>query len=215
VFIAAPFCDTQDEAVARARFADLYALDPVPDNTGVHSFAEIQQKVFDSIAMHGDRKYLKGISYQYFSVPFLTYVHAQMTAFIQYLGPEAAKSAIILKIYPHNKIRTVPDDGTAFANRRNSLNCVIAMRWTSPEHDNFARQWIGEFVEGVRTLDAQMAKERAETVVVKGGYTNFEMQGDIDKAADGFRENLPRLKEIKKKWDPHGRFNKWFPIPVA
>jgi hypothetical protein len=41
-------------------------------------------------------------------------------------------------------------------------------------------------------------------------YINFA-HGDED-LEDIYGESLPRLRELKKKWDPENRFNQWFPI---
>jgi hypothetical protein len=188
-------------------------MTPVVDYTGIHSYAESQQKCLDIIATHGERKHLKGFAFQYFSIEFLTFVFTKMSTFLEHLGPEAARSAIILENYPVAKIRSVAHGDTAFANRGNALNCVLAMRWTSPAHDGFVRGWIAEFVEGAKAVDETIATQRGEKAIVKGGYANFEV--DQGKAVEAFRENLPRLKEVKKKWDPKARFNKWCPIPVA
>ena len=36
-----------------------------------------------------------------------------------------------------------------------------------------------------------------------------------DKAGVVFGENYPRLREVKKVYDPDGVFNKWYPIAPA
>jgi FAD/FMN-containing dehydrogenase len=41
-------------------------------------------------------------------------------------------------------------------------------------------------------------------------YINFA-HGD-ESLEDIYGESLPRLRELKKKWDPENRFNQWFAI---
>ena len=37
----------------------------------------------------------------------------------------------------------------------------------------------------------------------------------VNRAKDLFRENYPRMQEIKRKYDPDMMFNKWFTVNVA
>jgi FAD/FMN-containing dehydrogenase len=164
------------------------------------------------MATYGDRKYMKGFAFRYLSPAIVDYVLQELSAFLKIVGSEDAGSAILLEAHPYSKMCSVPLDATAFANRGDYMNCTMAMRWTDPEKDEFVRAWTKTFVEGVKIIENRIAEEKNE-VVIEGGYANMDMPGD--KAADAFKSNFPRLQEIKKKWDPTGRFNKWFPITAA
>jgi hypothetical protein len=211
VLIVTPFCDTPDESIARARFADLFALNPVVDHTSVHPYPE-QNKILNLIATHGDRKYMKGFAFRYMTVPFLEYVFNSMAAYLEMMGSEDAGSAIIFECFPTEKLSSVPSDGTAFSNRGMFFNCTLSMRWRDPAQDDTIRRWIKKLIAGVKEIETRTSNERGE-VFVEGGYANHNLEED--KAAEAFKGNLPRLKEIKRKWDPKGRFNKWFPISVT
>ena len=41
-------------------------------------------------------------------------------------------------------------------------------------------------------------------------YINFAY-GD-EPLEEIYGESLPRLRELKREWDPEGAFNQWFPI---
>ena len=48
------------------------------------------------------------------------------------------------------------------------------------------------------------------TMLIETSYMNFA-HGD-EPLEEIYGESLPRLKELKRQWDPQGRFNQWFPI---
>lgn len=47
-------------------------------------------------------------------------------------------------------------------------------------------------------------------MLIETSYMNFA-HGD-EPLEEIYGESLPRLKVLKKQWDPQGRFNQWFPI---
>ena len=200
-----------DENEARAELGEIYALGPVADHTQIHPYAQ-QNKCIDGLATYGDRKYMKGFSFRYFNPALVDYVLQQVTSFLEIMGPDDAGSAILLEAHPFDKLNSIPLDATAFANRGDYFNSTIALRWKNSDKDEFVRSWTKTFIAGARVIENRMAEERKETVI-DGGYANMDMPGD--KTTDAFKTNLPRLMELKRKWDPNGRFNKWFPIPVA
>lgn len=86
------------------------------------------------------------------------------------------------------------------------------MRWDGRDHDEWVLDWLKDFIEGARAIDCQTASDKGENPTPSVGYANIALPGES--VEEAFKGNLPRLKEIKKKWDPKQRFNKWFPIPV-
>jgi hypothetical protein len=155
---------------------------------------------------------MKGFAFRYMTVPFLDHVFNSLSAYFKMMGPDDAGSALLLECFPTEKLSAVPSDGTAFSNRGKFFNCTLAMRWKDPAKDEIIKQWIKKLMEEVKVIETKTSNERGE-VFVEGGYANHNLEED--KATEAFKGNLPRLKEIKKKWDPKGRFNKWFPISVT
>ena len=208
--IVAPFVDTTDEAEARSTFAELFAVGPVADHAQIHAYTE-QNKITDPIATHGDRKYMKGFAFRYLDPAIVHYTLQEYVTFLKIMGSDEAGSAAVIEGHPYGKMCDVPIDATAFANRGDYFNFTLPVRWKNPDKDEFVRDWTKTFTSGLKVIENRIAEERKEKVIY-GGYANMDMPGD--KAADAFKSNLPRLKEVKKKWDPNGRFNKWFPISV-
>jgi Berberine and berberine like len=211
ILVLVLFVDTTDETVARTKLAEIFAVGPVVEHVQIHSYAD-QNQLANAMSTHGDRKYMKGFAFRYLSVDLVQYVFEQVSAFLKVMGPEDAGSAVLLEAYPTGKQASIPSDATAFANRGDFFNSAMIMRWKSPEKDAYVRDWIKTFIAGAKELEKRMATNKKESFV-EGGYANFNMEDD--KIEEAFKGNLPRLKEVKKKWDPKGRFNKWFAIRPA
>jgi len=133
--------------------------------------------------------------------------------YISNLGENYWPSAILFEIFAWEKVCDIPPDGTAFAYRGPYFNCARVMRWNGKDHDEWVLDWIKQFVEGVRAIDSNTALELGEKPIARNGYANIALPGES--VGDAFKGNLSRLREIKSKWDPKQRFNKWFPIPPA
>lgn len=171
-----------------------------------------QNTVLNPIAPHGPRTYLKGIAYSTLSTDLLQYALEKFTVLLSTLGDDYIPCAILFENYPTAKMNETASDGTAFANRGTHSNCFLLPRWKSASNDAWVATWVKDFVAGARAIDTLYADKLGRPNVSGKGYANTIMPDD--KVQDAFRENLPRLKALKKKWDPNGRFNKWLAIPV-
>jgi hypothetical protein len=209
VVVVVPFHDTPDEAVGRETFGEFLALEPVADHLGVHPYAQ-QNAVNNSLAPHGPRTYVKGFAYQTMSSEILDYSLKKFSEFISHLGEDFVTSALIYEAYPTAKTCEVAPDATAYANRGKWYNCAMMLRWNDEKHDAWVNQWSKDFVKGVRIVDNQVVQSRGEKVLEKTSYANMPFPDAT--LRDAFRGNLERLTEVKMKWDPNGRFNKWFNV---
>ena len=129
------------------------------------------------------------------------------------LGEDYVLGDIFFEAYPYEKIMSVAADETAYANRGKYFNCALGFRWKGAQHDAFVKQFIKDYVRESREIDRKVMLERGSKPTALNGYANFHLPGDPVSGA--FQGHLPRLVEIKKKWDPKGRFNKWFSIPTS
>jgi hypothetical protein len=85
----------------------------------------------------------------------------------------------------------------------------MAIRWKDAQHDTWVQKWLKGFVDGAVLIDQTLAKV-SKLGPETHGYANFSMPET--KVTDIFSRNIIKLKEIKAKWDPNGRFNKWFDV---
>ena len=66
------------------------------------------------------------------------------------------------------------------------------------------------FVKGARAIDMEVAMASGEEILEKTAYANIPLPDS--NLGEAFRANLTRLIEVKGKWDPNERFNKWHNI---
>jgi hypothetical protein len=70
--------------------------------------------------------------------------------------------------------------------------------------------------------DVKTISDKVRDVIRKKGLYpegtavfNANISTGSEKITDMFGENLPKLRELKKKYDPKFVFNKWYPIAPA
>jgi Berberine and berberine like len=212
MIIVMPFCDTANEAEAKERFTEFFALGPVLDNTKIHSYVE-QNMVISGILPHGPRSYMKGFGYSDMSAELLHHAFGAFSSYISHIREDYEISAIAFEAYPTEKICSVPSESTAYPSRGKHLNCVISARWKTSSLDDWVKEWVKAFTQEARAIDRKAAIEQGKKPVGNIGYANVSLPED--RTVEWFGENFAKLKEVKKKWDPEQRFNKWFPVSPA
>ena len=93
----------------------------------------------------------------------------------------------------HGAAARVPDDATAFGERRDHLMVEIGAVW-EPGPGEPHRAWAGE----VRSALAPSA--------LPGGYPNLLRPEDHDQVAHAYGGNAARLRAVKARYDPDGVF---------
>jgi FAD/FMN-containing dehydrogenase len=109
-------------------------------------------------------------------------------------------------IYPMNgAVHDVPGDATAFGHRDANFALVIAGAWPDPGDNERNIRWVRDYHLAVAPY------------ALTGGYTNFASQDDADMAAENYGANYPRLREVKRRYDPDNLFhlNQNIPPPPA
>jgi len=118
------------------------------------------------------------------------------------------------EFWPFEKVRSVPNGTCAFY-RPKFNHGVVFVTWKNNTSENLelARR-VG------RELASIVASGQEEYIgKVEQGYGNYDHTPEEEygivvknRAEALFRDNYPRLQELKKKYDPECIFNKWFPI---
>jgi len=204
--------DTPSLHQAQKTYQEFYALGPLMDHTTTHPYS-VQNTVNNPLMPHGPRTYISGFAYHDLSLPLLEYTLQKYTEYVTHLGDSYVTGAILYEAYPFEKTCSVPCAETAYGNRGEYFNNAMALRWKSPEHDAWVRDWAREFVRGAREIDALVARSKGRKTCETRGYANIPAPGQS--LQEAFEGNLGRLREVKGKWDPRGRFNKWFPVEPA
>jgi Berberine and berberine like len=156
---------------------------------------------------------MTSFAYQAVSEESLQLAVKSYAAFLSTVGDDYRGGAIFFEGFPFEKIVSVPSDATAYANRGKYFNCTLGFRWSGSHYDDWVKQLIKDFVQEAREIDRKFMLAHGQEPTVQNGYANFHLPAAS--VAQAFQENLPRLIEMKKKWDPNRRFNKWFCIPAS
>ena len=200
-----PFCDTYDESEAKKRFSEFYAIGPILDTTKVQSYIE-QNTIISQISPHGPRSFMKGFGVQSISVELLKHTFENFSTYVSRVGEDYEISAIAYEAYPPGKVCEVASDSTAFGSRGTQINGVLNIRWKNEKHDDWVIKWVRNIVGELREIERTVSEKEGKNSAGIVGYANFALPGD--RAAEAFKGNLARAREVKTKWDPHQRFNK-------
>ncbi|EWZ38498.1 hypothetical protein BFJ63_vAg330 [Fusarium oxysporum f. sp. narcissi] len=121
------------------------------------------------------------------------------------------KSVLAIEFFPTDKIREVPQDATAYANRGDYYDAMTSFAWENPAYDSEIRQFNRSLCKRIRETNGYSATAGGHwSKGPVGVYINIE--ADSISPKDAWGVNLHRLRELKKKFDPNNVFNKWHGI---
>ncbi|KAI0972366.1 FAD-binding domain-containing protein [Xylaria arbuscula] len=118
--------------------------------------------------------------------------------------PDSRASALVFETFSNHAVLAVPSDKTAYPWRDAKGNFMLQLRWTGLDNP------FGE------TANA-FAKELRADLVATSGYPELSAYvsyayGDETLEQKFGRDKLPRLMELKKKWDPQNVFGYCNPL---
>ena len=104
-------------------------------------------------------------------------------------------TVVVLESLANSAIQRVPEEATAFVNRRFPFNFLVTSAWSDPVESERNVAWTRQFFEAMRPFTAGAA------------YVNYIG----DEGADGLRvvygaDSLARLERLKVKYDPTNTF---------
>ena len=106
-------------------------------------------------------------------------------------------SALLLEHF-HGAATRVGVGETAFPHRTTGHNFLALGQWLDPSENEANIAWVRETYEAVAP---QFAPRRYVN------YLNADEVGEADAVAEAFGENFSRLRELKRKYDPHNVFH--------
>lgn len=113
-------------------------------------------------------------------------------------GPTLPSLSTTMHFYPLNgAIQDVDPSATAFSYRDALANTNIAGVWPDPSEAERERHvgWVREYWDALLPYSAQ------------GTYVNFMTDEGDERIRAAYRDNYPRLVEVKRKWDPENVFH--------
>lgn len=116
-------------------------------------------------------------------------------------------STVLFEGYATNRVHEIPASSTAYAFRSDEL--LVSPFFTYPANDATAHKLVLKYGRRIR---AALLKG---TGLKLDAYVNYARGDESQQALFGYEPwRLHRLRELKKKYDPFGRFNLYGPIKV-
>ena len=132
--------------------------------------------------------------------------------------PHTRSSKCILDVRDYQKVASVPSDATAYSGRFDNAWMIPDLQWDDPSLDGQMREEVTAITAYVRE---QLQQKKIVAEVQEDGqrdvtaiYPNISARGE-EKAKSVFGSNLPKLEQLKRRYDPELMWNKWFPITPA
>jgi hypothetical protein len=198
------------EAEARSLAAPLFDLGPVMNQVSMKRYPEVtvMSPMMAGPPTH-QRYACKNVQ---LALPIDTEgikgVIEDFRVFMDKYGASVSPSKVALELRYSGVTSSVPVNAMAYAGRRKACVIVAEAQYDDAALDTAMRSEVKTMMENL--------KERLIMNARHGGEDAFVLNANIgagdEKTQSIFGENLPRLKELKKKYDPGFIFDKWFPI---
>jgi FAD/FMN-containing dehydrogenase len=186
--VAVALCHCGDLAAGAQAVAPIKAFGaPVIDALGPMSYCDLN-RLFDAAFPRG--------AYNYWKSSFLAElsddaIGAAVDAYARVTSP---LSEFFIE-HVHGKAALVPEDATAFPHRRTGFNMGVFSQWSEAKESGRGIAWARETAA---SLDRFCAA---------GRYSNYQSEEEADAAAAIYGANLPRLREVKRRYDPDNVFH--------
>jgi FAD/FMN-containing dehydrogenase len=144
--------------------------------------------LFDEMLPRGIRAYWKTVNLDRLTDGAL---HAHLEH-----GPRLPAMTSTIHLYTVNgAVHDVPSDATAFPDRDAVYSANIAGMWPDEADDETSVAWVKDYHA------ALVPHARS------GGYVNFSSADDQSRAAASYGNNLVRLQQVKRHYDPDNLFH--------
>ena len=190
----------------------LYDMSPVADTTAVVPYASTTapSPLVDGPPTH--QRYATSNFQTFFPLDVDMWLNLidDYDAFLTKHGDAVAPSKIVMEIRSHSKSSSVPVGAMAYALRRSAVMGALEAQYNSSVDDSVMRQDVKAISDKVRDIIRKKGQYPGGSAMF-----NANISTGLEKITDMFGENLPKLRELKKMYDPNFVFNKWYPIPPA
>jgi FAD/FMN-containing dehydrogenase len=184
VFAACFSGDMAEGEVAMKRLRGLGS--PIVDVIGPHPFTG-WQAAFDPLLTPGERNYWK-------SHDFINLSDRAIDEILSSIGTLPDPQCEVFIAHLGGAMARVAADATAFPQRQAHFTMNVHTRWSDPGKDAVCIAWA-------RDLFERTTAESAGSV-----YVNFMPDDEKGRLDDAYAANLPRLREIKARYDPGNLF---------
>lgn len=207
-------------AAAEAFFAPLLALEAIQNETGEMPYPKMNT-ILGQFFAPGARKCVSGTTFTLpLDLQLMQDVHEDFEKIIRSY-PRVEGSAVVFELIPYTQVTKVPLDATAYANRGPYHDVLTIFRWYDQELDAKMANLERALLRKIRNR-AGVASIAGHGVGLYANYAGMTRSLDLlgripthtilghkANADELFGDNLPRLRELKKLYDPKNMFQKW------
>ncbi|MGD9711533.1 MAG: FAD-binding oxidoreductase, partial [Thermomicrobiales bacterium] len=180
------FCYNGDEETAKKLVAPFYEIGVALDLTGTMPIASLNS-MFDALFPAGMHDYWKA-DYDIEVSDAAIKVHLDH-------GPKVPNPNSLMHLYSTNgAVQDVDSAATAYSYRESTFNHVILSFDSDAEKMPSNIEWVRNYWDALRPHSAG------------GAYVNFMMDEGGDRVQATYRDNYPRLQQIKAEYDPQNVF---------
>lgn len=129
-------------------------------------------------------------------------------AFMAKYGASVGPSKAVIELRYSGVTSSVPVNAMAYAGRRQACVAIVEAQYDDASLNKAMRTEIKTMIDGLRERVVKNSGKPQDDVLI----FNANIGSGEEKVQSLFGDNLPRLKELKKKYDPGCIFDKWFPI---
>jgi hypothetical protein len=116
------------EEEGKAIFADLFALDPIVDVTGMVPYPVLNSLVNGSAGFDGRKQFGGGAFKLPIDAAFVEGVYKEFQDFVE-SKENLGQSMMLWEVVPYQKVIEVPNSSTSFANRGDYYNVATMFKW--------------------------------------------------------------------------------------
>ena len=192
------------------RFKPFYSIGPVLDTSRAMTYPE-SNGLYNEYIDYGDRKLALPAHLKHpCTISTAKKVWKSTTEFSDPTRKSFTRTSVRFEFYTDEGMLKTKKDETTFPHRDQTYNVIISARWPDEADDKEAIEWL----YNVRELFYEGATK--DDVIIANNCT--PPMEDVEKVLKPEivfgKENLERLKVLKRKYDPTCFFNKWVPIKI-
>jgi hypothetical protein len=198
------------EQKARELLAPLYNLGPIAAMAAMRPYADITKPSPEINGPPTHQRYSTSAIQMFhpLDTDIVKTMIEHLDEFFDKYGDAVRPSKIAIELRSHKKTSSIPQSATAVAARQPAITGLLEAQFDNTVTAELMRQEVKGMMDKCR---AELTRKHPE----KNIYFNANIATGKEKAEEMFGENLPRLRKLKRKYDPGFVFNKWYPIRPA
>ncbi|RIA98819.1 hypothetical protein C1645_685396 [Glomus cerebriforme] len=196
------FSNDPSEQIFRERFSEIYKCgEPLTEQVERMPYPNVNA-LANTLITPGDRKAFRNVHVNRINASTFREAFDSYVKFTNE-NPSTKQTFLSYECHSYDKFASIPSNATAFPHRKPFYNVVIIQRWMDEKDDKLVYNW-GKSIQEIFNKDGDNDKTL---------YVNFEANSDEleykeEKLKRFFSENLEKLKELKRKYDPNVFFRK-------